>query len=72
MQTSPSSRCASVPSIITPGISDFFSRHRLVDAGRVVLSGRAWSGHGLDDLVRPARVPKLSRRVLRISLRCMC
>jgi len=32
--------------IIPPGIPDFFSRRRLVDAGRVVLSGRAWSGHG--------------------------
>jgi DMSO/TMAO reductase YedYZ molybdopterin-dependent catalytic subunit len=32
--------------LIPPGIPDFFSRHRLVDAGRVVITGRAWSGHG--------------------------
>ncbi|MDF2750486.1 MAG: putative sulfite oxidase [Gaiellaceae bacterium] len=29
-----------------PGIPDFFSRGRVVDAGRVTLSGRAWSGGG--------------------------
>jgi DMSO/TMAO reductase YedYZ molybdopterin-dependent catalytic subunit len=29
-----------------PGIPDFFSRGRVVDAGRVTLSGRAWSGSG--------------------------
>jgi len=27
-----------------PGIPDFFTRRRLVDAGRVTLRGRAWSG----------------------------
>jgi DMSO/TMAO reductase YedYZ molybdopterin-dependent catalytic subunit len=27
-----------------PGIPDFFTRRRLVDAGRVTLSGRAWGG----------------------------
>jgi DMSO/TMAO reductase YedYZ molybdopterin-dependent catalytic subunit len=27
-----------------PGIPDFFTRRRLVDAGRVTLHGRAWSG----------------------------
>jgi sulfane dehydrogenase subunit SoxC len=32
--------------MIPPGIPDFFSRRRLVDTGRIVLSGRAWSGHG--------------------------
>jgi DMSO/TMAO reductase YedYZ molybdopterin-dependent catalytic subunit len=31
--------------MIPPGIPDFFSRRRLVDAGRVMLSGRAWSGN---------------------------
>ena len=30
--------------MIPPGIPDFFSRHRILDAGRAVLSGRAWSG----------------------------
>src|SRR5262249_56801321 len=30
--------------MIPPGIPDFFSRHRLVESGRVVLRGRAWSG----------------------------
>jgi DMSO/TMAO reductase YedYZ molybdopterin-dependent catalytic subunit len=30
--------------MIPPGIPDFFSRSRLVDAGQIVLSGRAWSG----------------------------
>jgi DMSO/TMAO reductase YedYZ molybdopterin-dependent catalytic subunit len=28
-----------------PGIPDFFTRHRLLDAGRVTLRGRAWSGN---------------------------
>jgi DMSO/TMAO reductase YedYZ molybdopterin-dependent catalytic subunit len=32
--------------MIPPGIPDFFSRRRLVDAGHVALAGRAWSGHG--------------------------
>ena len=27
-----------------PGVPDFFTRRRLVDAGRVRLEGRAWSG----------------------------
>jgi DMSO/TMAO reductase YedYZ molybdopterin-dependent catalytic subunit len=27
-----------------PGVPDYFSRRRVVDPGRVVLSGRAWSG----------------------------
>ena len=29
-----------------PGIPDFFTRRRLVDAGRVTLRGRAWGGRG--------------------------
>jgi DMSO/TMAO reductase YedYZ molybdopterin-dependent catalytic subunit len=29
-----------------PGIPDFFSRRRVVDAGPIPLLGRAWSGHG--------------------------
>jgi DMSO/TMAO reductase YedYZ molybdopterin-dependent catalytic subunit len=29
-----------------PGIPDFFSRHRLVDAGHTRVIGRAWSGQG--------------------------
>jgi DMSO/TMAO reductase YedYZ molybdopterin-dependent catalytic subunit len=28
-----------------PGFPDFMTRQRFVDAGRVVLTGRAWSGH---------------------------
>ncbi len=32
--------------MIPPGIPDFFTRQRFVDRGRVVLAGRAWSGHG--------------------------
>jgi len=32
--------------MIPPGIPDFFTRRRYVDSGRVVLQGRAWSGHG--------------------------
>ena len=28
-----------------PGIPDFLSRSRVVDAGRLALTGRAWSGH---------------------------
>jgi DMSO/TMAO reductase YedYZ molybdopterin-dependent catalytic subunit len=30
--------------MVPPGVPDFFSRHRIVDAGRVELVGRAWSG----------------------------
>ena len=32
--------------MIPPGIPDFFSRRRLVEAGPVTVSGRAWSGRG--------------------------
>jgi DMSO/TMAO reductase YedYZ molybdopterin-dependent catalytic subunit len=32
--------------MIPPGIPDYFSRHRLVEPGRVHLAGRAWSGEG--------------------------
>jgi DMSO/TMAO reductase YedYZ molybdopterin-dependent catalytic subunit len=32
--------------MVPPGIPDFFSRHRMVDAGREQLFGRAWSGSG--------------------------
>lgn len=32
--------------LVPPGIPDFFSRRRFVDAGPVALAGRAWSGHG--------------------------
>jgi len=31
--------------MVPPGIPDFFTRQRVVDAGRVTLQGRAWSGH---------------------------
>ena len=30
--------------MIPPGIPDFFTRHRFVDAGPIFLEGRAWSG----------------------------
>ena len=32
--------------MVPPGMPDYFSRHRLVDAGSVQLVGRAWSGDG--------------------------
>ncbi len=32
--------------MVPPGIPDFFSRHRMVEPGRVALFGRAWSGSG--------------------------
>jgi hypothetical protein len=32
--------------MIPPGVPDFYTRRRLVEPGRVVLSGRAWSGLG--------------------------
>lgn len=32
--------------MVPPGIPDFFTRNRVVDAGPVMLRGRAWSGHG--------------------------
>jgi hypothetical protein len=30
--------------MVPPGVPDFFTRRRLVDAGRVAIVGRAWSG----------------------------
>ena len=50
--------------MIPPGIPDFFSRRRLVDAGTVRLVGRAWSGEssivgvevGIDGVWQPARL----------------
>jgi hypothetical protein len=32
--------------IAPPGVPDFMSRRRFLDAGPVELTGRAWSGHG--------------------------
>lgn len=32
--------------MIPPGLPDFFTRERIVDAGPVTLTGRAWSGNG--------------------------
>lgn len=40
--------------MIPPGVPDFFSRSRFLDAGRVRLSGRAWSGHGTVERVEVA------------------
>jgi DMSO/TMAO reductase YedYZ molybdopterin-dependent catalytic subunit len=40
--------------MIPPGIPDFFSRRRFVDASRITLSGRAWSGQGLVERVEVA------------------
>jgi DMSO/TMAO reductase YedYZ molybdopterin-dependent catalytic subunit len=40
--------------MVPPGIPDFFSRHRLVDKGRVELFGRAWSGNGSIERVEVA------------------
>jgi DMSO/TMAO reductase YedYZ molybdopterin-dependent catalytic subunit len=48
--------------MIPPGIPDFFTRHRLVDAGLATLRGRAWSGYapivgvevGVDGVWAPA------------------
>jgi len=37
--------------MVPPGIPDFFSRHRVVDQGRVELVGRAWSGRGVVERV---------------------
>ena len=31
---------------VPPGVPEFMSRERYLDAGPVELSGRAWSGHG--------------------------
>jgi DMSO/TMAO reductase YedYZ molybdopterin-dependent catalytic subunit len=50
--------------MIPPGIPDFFSRRRLVDAGTVEVRGRAWSGQsavagvefGVDGVWHPARL----------------
>ncbi|MDQ0754883.1 sulfite oxidase [Arthrobacter sp. B3I4] len=32
--------------MVPPGVPDFFTRQRIMPAGPVMLSGRAWSGHG--------------------------
>ncbi|WP_284975043.1 sulfite oxidase [Arthrobacter sp. efr-133-TYG-104] len=32
--------------MVPPGIPDFYTRRRVVDAGPVMLHGRTWSGHG--------------------------
>lgn len=32
--------------MVPPGIPDFFTRQRVLPAGPVMLTGRAWSGHG--------------------------
>jgi hypothetical protein len=32
--------------MVPPGIPDFLSRERLVEAGTVLIEGRAWSGFG--------------------------
>jgi len=32
--------------MVPPGMPDYYSRHRLVERGGVVLGGRAWSGEG--------------------------
>jgi len=32
--------------MIPPGIPDFFTRRRMIEAGPTLLRGRAWSGHG--------------------------
>jgi DMSO/TMAO reductase YedYZ molybdopterin-dependent catalytic subunit len=33
--------------MVPPGIPDWYTRHRIVDAGAVQLTGRAWSGDGV-------------------------
>jgi DMSO/TMAO reductase YedYZ molybdopterin-dependent catalytic subunit len=33
--------------LVPPGIPDWYTRRRMVDAGRVTLQGRAWSGGGV-------------------------
>ena len=56
--------------MLPPGIADFPSRHRFVDAGPVLLQGRAWCGTtpvarvdvGVDDHWHPAELgPELGR-----------
>src|SRR5919106_5145514 len=37
-----------------PGFPDYFSRRRFVDAGRVTITGRAWSGSGAVERVEAA------------------
>jgi DMSO/TMAO reductase YedYZ molybdopterin-dependent catalytic subunit len=40
--------------MIPPGFPDYFSRRRFVDAGRVTITGRAWSGSGAVERVEAA------------------
>jgi hypothetical protein len=50
--------------MIPPGIPDFFSRRRVIDAGPVEVRGRAWSGQspvvgvdfGVDGTWQPAKL----------------
>jgi len=42
----PVSRIAVRALMVPPGIPEFLSRRRIVDAGRVEIRGRAWSGRG--------------------------
>ena len=42
----PVTRMAPRSLMIPPGVPDFATRERIVDAGPVVVRGRAWSGHG--------------------------
>jgi len=52
--------------MIPPGIPDFLTRYRFVDAGRLTLRGRAWSGHapivgvevGVDGAWAPAELDR--------------
>jgi len=45
-QGEPLARMAPRALLMPPGIPEFMSRERTVDAGRIDLLGRAWSGHG--------------------------
>ena len=45
-QGSPVTRILPRALVVPPGIPDFLTRQRLLDAGRCMLSGRAWSGWG--------------------------
>ncbi len=40
--------------MVPPGIPDFFSRHRMVEQGRLLVIGRAWSGQGAIERVEVA------------------
>ena len=54
--------------MVPPGDPDYFSRHRFIDAGRVEIMGRAWSGQGAITKVEVGVDGAWSKATLRASV----